>query len=225
MSWSGYEAQKLWIVRILYDCTYFLDTLKGIVQQFLSWMLWVRFWAETLYIHFTLVTVLMMVNVKQIVKSCCFGGDNVMPSLPCSVLRFPSVFLLREDHVHNRILSLCHCSHHRHHRIRSVQASRICISPPSHLFIHIIDSCTVNHSCPENWTCLYFFRKLHCTRNYIHIQMFISFILRAIFIFIRDSLLFTNEELYRCDYYPVLSWHTLLLMMMISWYFNVEHTV
>uniref|UniRef100_A0A671YWQ0 Vasoactive intestinal polypeptide receptor-like n=1 Tax=Sparus aurata TaxID=8175 RepID=A0A671YWQ0_SPAAU len=47
------------------------------------------------------------------------------------------------------------------------------------------------------------FRKLHCTRNYIHIQVFISFILRAIFIFIRDSLLFADEELYHCDYYPV----------------------
>uniref|UniRef100_A0A8C6WG01 G-protein coupled receptors family 2 profile 2 domain-containing protein n=1 Tax=Neogobius melanostomus TaxID=47308 RepID=A0A8C6WG01_9GOBI len=49
------------------------------------------------------------------------------------------------------------------------------------------------------------FRKLHCTRNHIHVQLFLSFILRAIFIFVRDSMLFANEDLYHCDYYPVIS--------------------
>lgn len=49
-------------------------------------------------------------------------------------------------------------------------------------------------------------RKLHCTRNFIHMNLFASFMLRAISVFIKDWILYEEQDNNHCFISTVSAW-------------------
>uniref|UniRef100_A0A3P9HP36 Growth hormone-releasing hormone receptor n=1 Tax=Oryzias latipes TaxID=8090 RepID=A0A3P9HP36_ORYLA len=94
--------------------------------------------------------------------------------------------------------------------IRSACYSEITDQPKQLVFYKVVRVLsTVGHSLSliallTSTTLICLFRRLHCTRNYIHVNLFVSFMLRAVAVLAKDTLLFSEDEATDCSTQPSL---------------------
>ncbi|XP_055006996.1 vasoactive intestinal polypeptide receptor 2-like [Boleophthalmus pectinirostris] len=94
--------------------------------------------------------------------------------------------------------------------IHSVCSSRVKDEPAQLLFYKVVQTLsTVGHSLSlvsllSSSIIVCGFRRLRCTRNYIHLNLFLSFMLRALAVFIKNRLLFPESDADDCSTQPSL---------------------
>uniref|UniRef100_A0A8C6VUY0 Vasoactive intestinal peptide receptor 2 n=3 Tax=Nothobranchius TaxID=28779 RepID=A0A8C6VUY0_NOTFU len=88
--------------------------------------------------------------------------------------------------------------------IRVACSSNITDQPRELLFYKVVQTLsTLGHSLSlitllTSTVIICSFRRLHCTRNYIHLNLFVSFMLRAVAVLTKDSLLFSDDGAADC---------------------------
>ncbi|KAM4534481.1 vasoactive intestinal polypeptide receptor 2-like isoform 1-T1 [Odontesthes bonariensis] len=94
--------------------------------------------------------------------------------------------------------------------IRVVCSSNVTDQPKELVFYKVVQILsTLGHSLSliallTSTVIMCLFRRLHCMRNYIHLNLFVSFMLRAVAVLIKDTLLFSEDETIDCSTQPSL---------------------
>uniref|UniRef100_A0A670HSQ3 G-protein coupled receptors family 2 profile 2 domain-containing protein n=1 Tax=Podarcis muralis TaxID=64176 RepID=A0A670HSQ3_PODMU len=135
------------------------------------------------------------------------GGCRKLLTHTCPKIRLLSVPSPAEaaNHPPN-----CHSISHQHQPLMQQPITRLIVadirsSNKLNIFYVLVKAIyTLGHSASlialtTGSIILCLFRKLHCTRNYIHLNLFLSFILKAISVLVKDEILYSGSNTVHCS--------------------------